>query len=100
MAWEKRGTRRYYTRTRRICGRRVREYYGNGERAEQVAAEDEYRQALRTLTRNAIKRHVSRFADADAVLSRLEGLTQRLTRASLLAAGFRQHDLGEWRRPR
>jgi hypothetical protein len=100
MAWEQRGTKRYYTRTRRLHGRRVREYYGNGERAEQAAAEDEYRQALRTLTRNAIKRHVGRFADADAVLNRLEGMTQRLTRASLLAAGFRQHHRGEWRRPR
>jgi hypothetical protein len=100
MAWEQRGTKRYYSRTRRLNGRRVREYYGNGERAERAAAEDEYRRALRTLTRNAIKRHDSRFADADAILGRLEGLTQRLTRASLLAAGFRQHQHGEWRRPR
>jgi hypothetical protein len=100
MAWEQRGTRRYYTRTRRLNGRRVRLYYGSGERAEQAAAEDEYRQALRTLTRNAIKRHVNRFAAPDAILARLEGMTRCLTRASLLAAGFRQHDLGEWRRPR
>jgi hypothetical protein len=100
MAWEKHGTKRYYTRTRRLHGRRVREYYGNGERAEQAAAEDEYRQALRTLTRDAIKKHVQRFAEADAVLGRLGGVTQRLTRACLLAAGFRQHHLGEWRRPR
>jgi len=98
MAWEQRGTRRYYSRTRRLNGRRVREYYGSGERAEQAAAEDEYRQALRTLTRDAIKKHVERFADA--VLGRLEGVTQRLTRACLLAAGFRQHEQGEWRRPR
>jgi hypothetical protein len=53
MAWEQRGSRRYYSRTRRVGGRRVRQYYGNDERAELAAAEDEYRQTLRTLTRNA-----------------------------------------------
>lgn len=36
MAWEKRaGTREvYYCRTRRVRGKRVREYFGNGPVAE------------------------------------------------------------------
>jgi hypothetical protein len=100
MAWDKRGNGRYYTRTRRLNGRRVREYYGKGERAELAAAEDEYRRTLRALTRNAIRRHVNRSAEADAILIRLEEQAQRLTQAGLLAAGFRQHHHGEWRLPR
>ncbi len=51
MAWESRtGTeRRYYTRSRKIRGRVVREYVGRGSKAEIEAALDQERREEREM---------------------------------------------------
>ena len=102
MAWEARGSRRYYTRSKRVNGRVVREYVGaaGAPAAELAAAAD----GLRRLGREAAarERHAeqARHREAEAPLVRLCALSDALTRAALLAAGFHQHHRGQWRRRR
>ena len=48
MGWEK---GRYYTRTRRVDGKVVREYFGCGPEAERAAREDDEARDRRRLQR-------------------------------------------------
>jgi hypothetical protein len=94
MGWD-RG--KYYTRSRRLNGRVVREYVGTGQigelAARQDAADREKRRAEKARAdeaRLAAERH-------DADLAAVERLADLLVRASLVAAGRHQHHRGEWR---
>lgn len=100
MSWETRarGTR-YYTRSKRINGRIIRQYIGRGELAERLAAADR-----RDRERRAMVRHQQRLererADRDAApIIGLHDELDILTRAALLATGYHRHH-GEWRRRR
>ena len=102
MAWQEVEGRRYYYRGRRLCGRPRRVYVGpaNSPAAELASAADD----LRRLGREAAarERHAERerLRGAEAPLLQLCQVADALTRAALLAAGFRQHDRGEWRKRR
>ena len=98
MGWEVRGARRYYTRTRRAGGRLVREYVGTGPVAEMAAAADAVRQAQRRAEAEARRAERARWETALAPLEELCLASDLLVRASLTAAGYHQHDRGEWRR--
>ena len=100
MGWEVRGSRRYYTRTRRAGGRLVREYVGTGPVAEMAAAADAVRQAQRRAEAEARRAERARWEAALAPLEELCLASDLLVRASLTAAGYHQHDRGEWRRRR
>src|SRR5262245_32102481 len=98
MAWEIRGDRRYYTRSRKVHGRVVREYVGTGAVAEFVAVADALRRADRRADVEARRTAQARWQAAltpSLVLSRAIDL---LTRATLLAAGYRQHARCCWRK--
>jgi len=102
MAWQEVDGRRYYYRGRRLCGRTRRVYVGAaGSPAAELAAAADH---LRRLGREAAarERHAERERQrgAEAPLLQLCQMTDALTRAALLAAGFRQHDRGEWRKRR
>ena len=102
MAWQEVDGRRYYYRGRRLCGRTRRLYVGAaGSPAAELAAAADH---LRRLGREAAarERHAERerLRGAEAPLLDLCELTDALTRAALLAAGFRQHDRGAWRKRR
>lgn len=91
---------RYYTRSRKVNGRVVREYVGSGVVAELAAQLDavsrEERQAAA-----AVRRAVR--TDLDALAEKFSDLNERcelLTRAALVLAGYRQHKRGEWRKRR
>ena len=97
MGWE-RG--RYYTRSRKVAGRVVREYVGGGVLGllseEQDARGREEREAERSALREAQ-------AEADAVDASIDTLTELaglVAQAAMLAAGFRQHKRGDWRKKR
>ena len=97
MSWEQgpRG-RKYYTRTRRVGGRCVREYLGNGPRAQAAAEADGLRRAQRQAEAAARRRERDRLRAADGLVLQLFEATSLVASAALAASGFRKHG-GEWR---
>ncbi|SRR6266498_1697927 len=97
MGWE-RG--RYYTRSRKVNGRVVREYVGTGRVAELVAQMDALEREKRRLEALELRQEKAELADLDANLTALIETTDLVARAALVAAGFHQHKRGEWRKRR
>jgi hypothetical protein len=89
MAWEQRGARRYFYRSRKVAGRVVHVYVGRGEEAERFAAEA----TRRRQDREARRPEQARLDAADGPARQFAGLTDLLTHSAFLAAGF-------YRRPR
>ena len=90
----------YYTRSRKVNGRIVREYVGAGvlgELAARMDAEDRQRREEEAAAwREERERLESLAGSVDEFCREVE----TIARAALLAAGFRRHNRGEWRRPR
>ncbi len=100
MAWEKRARGGlYYTRSRRVNGRVVREYIGGGELARIACERDANRRALRKGERQQERAELERLEALAAPVSELCAVTELLVRAHLLAGGYHEHK-GEWRRER
>lgn len=101
MAWETRQRGgRYYTRSRKVGGRVQREYLGSGPSAEALAALDAIDREEREAAARRQRAERERDAEAFAVLARLNDAAEAVARAALVAAGYRQHRRGEWRRRR
>ena len=100
MAWEKRKRGKYYYRTRRTDGRYVRQYVGRGKVANLAAETDELRRTAHKLGAKECQEQAKCLAEVDKSLEKLCRLSDLLVRASLLAAGYHQHNRGEWRRRR
>ena len=101
MAWEKRergGT--YYTRSRKVNGKVVREYLGTGPLAELAAQMDALKRCQRQEEARALREECKRIEALETSLEELCEAAEVLTRATLLAAGYRRHNRGEWRRKR
>jgi hypothetical protein len=100
MSWESRkGRGRYYTRSRRVGGRIVREYLGCGETAELLARIDERAQEVRTMEAQIEAQQRAETTSLDSELNRLCQLVDSLSRAVLLSGGFHEHR-GDWRKRR
>jgi hypothetical protein len=100
VSWEQRnGGGRYYTRSRRERGRIVREYVGAGPIAELAAIQDEAERVRREEKARAWREEREDLDALDGTAGELCELAELLTRAALLAAGYRQHNRGEWRKP-
>src|SRR5262245_47587231 len=98
MGWEgRRGRGRYYTRSRKVNGRVVREYVGTGRVAEVAARTDAAERTEREAERAALRAQQERLRALDADLTALDRLCDLIARATLVAAGYRQHNRGEWR---
>jgi hypothetical protein len=97
MAWDK---GRYYTRSRKVNGRVVREYIGRGRVAELAAQLDSANRERRHLERLALQHEKNELETIEADLKRLTETTDLLARAALLAAGYHRHKRGEWRKRR
>jgi hypothetical protein len=101
MAWETRNGRgRYYTRSRRVGGRVLREYVGSGLGAELTADLDEDRRASRAERASEWRAERERLEAADQDFDALCRLADSLMRAELIAAGYHQHARGAWRKRR
>ena len=101
MSWENReGGGRYYTRSRRIGGRIVREYVGSGPIAELIARADALERERREEEARVWREEREDLDALDAQARELDDLADLLAHAALLAAGYRRHNRGEWRKPR
>ena len=98
MGWDKGG--RYYTRSVKVGGRVVREYIGSGFIGNAAALIDADRRALRQEQAEARKQARAELDALDGQVAELCRVADLLADAAMLAAGFRQHNRGEWRRKR
>src|SRR5262245_33611829 len=98
MGWDKGGC--YYTRSRREGGRVVREYVGGGRIGELAAQLDAIKRNERQADQELARIEREEVAALDAPLAELNELADLLVRAALTAAGFHQHNRGNWRKRR
>jgi hypothetical protein len=100
MAWETRGNRRFYYRSKRINGKVVKEYVGGDDPETRLIAElDRQNRAKRQEAIEAVRRTQNRLDEATKPLTVFITNLDVLVQAELLAAGFHDHR-GEWRRRR
>jgi len=94
-----RGTR-YYTRTRRVNGRRVREYVGRGLIGELAAREDAARRAAQSSARESRQREREAERQLRELVATIDRQAMTLTTITLTAAGYHRPKRGIWRRRR
>jgi tetratricopeptide (TPR) repeat protein len=101
MGWEKRerGRQLYYTRSRRVGDRVIREYLGTGVLAQLAAKTDALDRLRRREEAKAWRAECEGLEATDKALGELYEAVEILTRATLLSASYHQHK-GEWRRKR
>jgi hypothetical protein len=97
--WRERGGP-YYTRSRKEGGRVVREYVGGGALGEIAALEDEHERRHRQEEAAFCKEERENLEELAAPVDELCEAAEVLARATLLAAGYRRHNRGEWRKRR
>ena len=101
MGWEtRRGQGRYYTRSRKVNGRIIREYVGTGLVAELAAQQDVEARAQPLAERKRLQQKAARWASTVEPLMQLSQLLDGLTATALIAAGYHQHHRGAWRKRR
>ena len=97
MGWEK---GRYYTRSKKVNGQVIREYCGCGELGELAHQIDLEERAEGEAKRKGFAAMQIRDNELDAQVSEYSELAETLSRGLLIAAGYHQHKLGEWRKRR
>ena len=96
MAWERRGDKQVYYRSRRINGQVKKIYLGSGPRA-QIASEHDRLQQEEKSREQATRKLIEAL---DSQTDTLNQTTKTLVKAHLLLAGYHQHHRGEWRKRR
>jgi hypothetical protein len=100
MPWERRERGGlYYTRSKKVNGKVVREYVGGGVLGEIAARMDALERRQREEEAGRWKEKRKCLEQKAAFLLELEEATKILTTAHLIAAGCHKHH-GEWRRLR
>lgn len=90
----------YYTRSRKEGGRVIREYMGTGPLAEISAEMDRIERLEREEEAEARRAERERLDALEGPIEELCEAAEILAHAALVAAGYRQHKRGEWRRKR
>lgn len=99
MSWAKRGRHLYLVRWRWEDGKSVSQYVGRGPAAAIAAKHDRLERLERDAARRAWDVEAARSDEAARASKAYEDLCKLLVRATLIVAGFHQHQ-GEWRRRR
>src|SRR5215217_7807735 len=101
MGWEKRDRGGLsYTRSQKVDGRVVREYVGGGILGHLAALQEAQERRRREDEAALCKEERERLEALVAPVEDLCEATETLYRAALLAAGYRRHQRGQWRRKR
>ena len=90
----------YYTRSRKVGGRVVREYVGTGPLAECAAKLDALDRGRREEETKAWRQERESLGTLDRAAEELHEAAEVLARATLLAAGYHQHHRSDWRKKR
>ena len=90
----------YYVRSVKRHGRVIHEYVGGGKRGRTAAARDAKQRARRQAEAARWRATRQELDDLDGQVAHCCELIELLARAALVAAGYHQHDRGEWRRRR
>ena len=90
----------YYTRSRKEGSKVVREYVGSGVLGEIAALQDEYERRRREEEAALWKEERQELEDLTPLVDELSEAAEVLARATLIAAGYRRHNRGEWRKSR
>ena len=99
--WERRQRGgRYYTRSRKVGGRAVREYLGTGPLAELAAETHAHKRLRREQAAKAWRQQQEDLQALDRPVEELHEVAEELARAARLAAGYHQHNRGEWTKKR
>jgi hypothetical protein len=97
MAWESRGGRgHYYTRSKRVGGRIVRQYFGSGVAGELAATEDALRKVERQIDLQRCRQDQERHDALAGSIEVLSALSDLLVRAVLIGLNYHKHG-GQWR---
>ncbi len=99
MGWETRHGKHYYYRKRRVGARVVSEYVGRDQWAETLATCDHLDRAQVTLARTMERMARADVEALDRTLADVEAVVRTVTRAVLVANGYRTHK-GQWRKHR
>ncbi|MEQ1905983.1 MAG: hypothetical protein ABL888_17470 [Pirellulaceae bacterium] len=101
MGWEARnGKGLYYTRSKRVNGKVVREYVGTGVVAQLAFQQDESKRLHAQTERKTLKIIQERDRVLNAQFDAFTDLTEKITFSLLMEAGYHQHNRGEWRAKR
>jgi hypothetical protein len=97
MSWEK---GRYYTRSRRVNGRIVREYLGCGPIAHAEAEIDRLELEFRRQRRFVLKCETRELHAVRQELAQWDRICKHFLEVELETQGYYQHKRGEWRKRR
>jgi hypothetical protein len=99
MAWERREGRVYYYRSRRVEGRVAKDYFGSRHEAEMAEQADVESRERRLAESQELSKTRAILAPLDQQMAALDRACDTLKRATLVAAGFYEHNYA-WRRRR
>lgn len=97
MAWEQRGSGRYYYKKLRLGRRVFSRYFGAGEAAVLQATQDSRAKLERAAQREQFNRLINEQKIIEKALEQQWKVTKAAIEASLATAGFHYHR-GSWRR--
>lgn len=102
MSWEARSgcSQRYYTRSRRVAGRVVRDYVGTGPAAEIAATLDAARRTERAAEAASRREEITAIKAARAVTGNLSRVVKLFLLTTMKKAGFKLHAGSIWRKCR
>ncbi len=100
MAWEQRGNNRYYYTARRVNGRVVKIYHGNGEAARRQEKHADLLKLLEKKNQQRIQQEMNSLDELDRGVAEQAEIAELMARLALVEQGFHLHQRGEWRKRR